>query len=73
MKLPDDPKERNQIFVLIGIVAVAVCVGIFFGFRTVKLRQSQGTDDFAQRRRRTLGLKHARKIISLIIGHHASH
>lgn len=33
MKLPSDPKERNQILVLIGLVAIGVCVGIFFGFK----------------------------------------
>ncbi len=33
MKLPSDPKERNQILALIGIVAIAVCAGIFFGFK----------------------------------------
>jgi len=35
MKLPTDPKERNQIFVLIGLVAAGVCVGIFFGFKSL--------------------------------------
>jgi HPt (histidine-containing phosphotransfer) domain-containing protein len=35
MKLPTDPKERNQIFVLIGLVVVGVCVGIFFGFKSL--------------------------------------
>lgn len=35
MKLPADPKERNQIFILIGIVAVGLCVGIFFAFKSL--------------------------------------
>lgn len=35
MKLPTDPKERNQILVLIGLVAAGVCVGIFFGFKSL--------------------------------------
>ena len=35
MKLPTDPKERNQIFVLIGLAVVGVCVGIFFAFKTL--------------------------------------
>ena len=35
MKLPTDPKERNQIFVLIGLFVVGVCVGIFFAFKTL--------------------------------------
>jgi HPt (histidine-containing phosphotransfer) domain-containing protein len=33
MKLPTDPKERNQMFILIGLVVVGVCAGIFFGFK----------------------------------------
>lgn len=35
MKLPTDPKERNQILVLIGLVAVGLCVGIFFAFKSL--------------------------------------
>ena len=35
MKLPTDPKERNQIFALIGLVAAGVCVGIFFAFKSL--------------------------------------
>lgn len=35
MKLPTDPKERTQILVLIGLVAVGVCVGIFFAFKSL--------------------------------------
>jgi hypothetical protein len=35
MKLPADPKERNQILALVGLVAAGVCVGIFFGFKSL--------------------------------------
>lgn len=35
MKLPADPKERQQIFILIGIVALGACIGIFFAFKSL--------------------------------------
>ena len=35
MKLPTDPKERNQMFILIGLVVVGVCAGIFFGVKSL--------------------------------------
>ncbi len=48
MKLPTDPKERNQILALIGLVAVGVCVGIFFGFKSLNASKDNLSRDIEE-------------------------
>ena len=44
MKLPDDPKERNQLMILIGVFGLAAVYGLYMGVSTLLLKPQKAKE-----------------------------